>query len=168
MLDAAEIRALLRLEAHPLEGGFFVETWRGTPSLPGAELGAPGLGARSIGTAIYYLLSADTFSSMHRLRWDEVFHFYLGDPVDLLMLEPGGQGRLITLGTDLRAGQRPQLVVPAGVWQGARLAPGGRVALLGTTMAPGFDPADFETGTRAPLQAGWPAHAGAIAERSRS
>jgi uncharacterized protein len=172
MLDADEIRALLRLEAHPLEGGYFVETWRGTATVEAATLGTPGgsLGGgphRSIGTAIYYLLTADTFSSMHRLRWDEAFHFYLGDPVEMLLLEPDGEGRRITLGADLRAGERPQVIVPAGVWQGARLAKGGRVALLGTTMAPGFDAADFEIGRRAELEERWPAHAAAIAERTR-
>jgi len=168
MLDADEIRALLRLEAHPLEGGYFAETWRGAPSLSAAALGAGSRGPRAIGTAIYYLLTPDTFSAMHRLKWDEVFHFYLGDPVEMLLLEPGGGGRLVTLGTDLRAGARPQVVVPAGVWQGARLAPGGRVALLGTTMAPGFDAADFETGDGERLAAGWPGFREAIAARSRA
>jgi predicted cupin superfamily sugar epimerase len=167
MLDADKIRALLKLEAHPLEGGYFAETWRGIPDLPGELIGAPGIGRRSIGTAIYYLLTPETFSSMHRLRWDEIFHFYLGDPVEILMLGPSGEGRVATLGTDLAAGQRPQLVVPAGTWQGARLAAAGRVALLGTTMAPGFDAADFETGERALLASQWPAHAETITALTR-
>ena len=160
VLTAEEIRALLRLEAHPLEGGLFAETWRARESLDVASLraGAPAVaaGVRAAGTAIYYLLTAGAFSAMHRLRWDEVFHFYLGDPVELLVLEPGGPGRIATLGVDLRSGMRPQVVVPAGAWQGARLAAGGRVALLGTTMAPGFDPADFEIGERETLAAAWP------------
>ncbi|MEO5618872.1 MAG: cupin domain-containing protein [Candidatus Eisenbacteria bacterium] len=167
-LGAAEIRALLRLEAHPLEGGFYAETWRGSLEIPGASLGAANHGPRSIGTAIYYLFTPETGSSMHRLRWDEIFHFYLGDPVEMLLLEPGREGCVATLGTDLRAGQRPQLVVTAGVWQGARLAAGGRVALLGTTMAPGFDPADFEHGRRTELVADWPRHSAAITALTRS
>ena len=105
---------------------------------------------------------------MHRLPWDEIFHFYLGDPVELLLLDPGHAGRVATLGVDLIAGQRPQIVVPAGAWQGARLAAGGRVALLGTTMAPGFDAADFESGSRAELVAEWPEHGVAIAALTRS
>jgi predicted cupin superfamily sugar epimerase len=170
VLTADEIRALLRLEAHPLEGGLFAETWRARESLdvaalrPAAPAGAGG--SRAAGTSIYYLLTAGTFSAMHRLRWDEVFHFYLGDPVELLLLEPGGPGRIATLGVDLRSGMRPQVVVPAGSWQGARLAPGGRVALLGTTMAPGFDPADFEIGVREPLAAAWPRWREAIVART--
>ncbi len=172
MLTAEEIRALLGLEAHPLEGGFFAETWRARESLDLASLrsGAPATGAagaRAAGTAIYYLLTPDAFSAMHRLPWDEIFHFYLGDPVEMLVLEPGGPGRLATLGTDLRAGMRPQVVIPAGAWQGSRLAPGGRVALLGTTMAPGFDAADFETGDRAILAGSWPRWREAIERRTR-
>lgn len=166
MLTADEIRALLRLEAHPLEGGFFVETWRSNRTLDAAALGGAG-GARAIGTAIYYLLTPDTFSAMHRLPWDEVFHFYLGDPVEMLLLEPGLGGRFETLGPDLRGGMRPQVVVPAGVWQGSRLRTGGRVALLGTTMAPGFDPADFETADAPSLAATWPEFAEAIRRRAR-
>ncbi len=180
MLDADEIRALLNLEAHPLEGGHFAETWRGATELPagliagaapgdraGRNPGAPAGGSRPIGTAIYYLLSPGTCSAMHRLRWDEIFHFYLGDPVEMLLLGPGDEGRVVTLGTDLRAGARPQVVVPAGVWQGARLAADGRVALLGTTMAPGFDPADFEIGDPAGLAERWPGFHAEIAARAR-
>jgi predicted cupin superfamily sugar epimerase len=162
MLTAEEIRALVRLEAHPLEGGFFVETWRSR------ERAATGRGERSVGTAIYYLLTSATRSSMHRLPWDEVFHFYLGDPVEILLLEPGRAGRVVTLGADLAAGQRPQVVVPAGVWQGSVLSTGGRVALLGTTMAPGFDSGDFESGSRAALVREWPQHGAAIRARTRS
>ena len=167
MLTADHIRALLHLEPHPLEGGFFVETWRARRSVAAADFDPTAAGDRAAGTAIYYLLTAESFSTMHRLRWDEVFHFYLGDPVELLLLGPGDEGRIATLGADLAAGMRPQVVVPAGIWQGARLADGGRVALLGTTMAPGFDAADFEVGESAALMARWPAYHGAIAARTR-
>ena len=173
MLSTDEIRALLRLEAHPLEGGYFAETWRARQQLAAGTWGAAPDGPRAAGTAIYYLITPDGYSSMHRLPWDEVFHFYLGDPVEMLLLEPGGGGRVVTLGIDLAAGMRPQVVVPAGVWQGSRLAPdlslagGCRVALLGTTMAPGFDPADFESGDPVALAEGWPEFRDAIAARSR-
>jgi len=167
VLDADEIRALLRLEPHPLEGGFFVETWRSAHALSATALDPSAAGTRAAGTAIYYLLTPATLSSMHRLRWDEVFHFYLGDPVEMLLLAPGEAGRLVTLGADLAAGMRPQVIVPAGTWQGARLADGGRVALLGTTMAPGFDPADFEIGETEVLARQWPSFRDAIAARSR-
>ena len=151
MLSADALIARLGLVPHAQEGGHFVETYRSRDRI------ALGDGVtRACSTAIYYLLRPDTCSAVHRLRYDEVFHFYLGDPVEMLQLDPDGAGRVITLGTDLEAGMTPQAVVPAGTWQGSRLAPGGRVALLGTTVAPGFEPEDYETGERAALIAGWP------------
>ncbi|HEX9746987.1 MAG TPA: cupin domain-containing protein [Methylomirabilota bacterium] len=112
--------------------------------------------ARAAGTAIYYLLTPDTFSAMPRLASDEIFHFYLGDPVEMLHLHPDGSHRIILIGPNLEAGQRPQVIVPRDVWQGARLSPGGRYALLGTAVAPGFDYADYETGQRPHLLARHP------------
>jgi uncharacterized protein len=85
-----------------------------------------------------------------------VFHFYLGDPVEMLQLFPDGEGRVLVMGTDLAAGMRPQVLAPRGVWQGTRLAPGGKLALLGTTVSPGFDPADYEDGQREALIAAYP------------
>ena len=167
MLSAQEIIAALGLVPHPAEGGYFAETWRSSDSLAPSALPARYQGPRSAGTAIYYLLEPSTFSAMHRLQSDEVFHFYLGDPVEMLLLEPGGSGRLVQLGSDLSAGHRPQVIVPRGAWQGSRVAAGGRVALLGTTMAPGFDPADFEHGDRAALIKGWPAFADRIGRLTR-
>jgi predicted cupin superfamily sugar epimerase len=148
MLSVEALRALLGLVPHPVEGGYFVETYRS------AEPGARG---RSAGTAIYYLLTPDTFSAMHRLASDEIFHFYLGDPVEMLQLWPDGSHRVVVIGPDLESGQRPQVIVPRGIWQGAHLRPGGRFALLGTTVAPGFDYADYETATRPALLSTHPA-----------
>ena len=147
MITADELRALLHLEPHP-EGGYFVETYRSDESIPGGSLPDRYLKARSLGTAIYYLLTPDTFSSMHRLNSDEAFHFYMGDPVEMLQLHPDGSGTVLTLGTDIVAGMRPQVIVPRGVWQGARLLSGGRFALLGTTVSPGFEFQDYESGQR--------------------
>lgn len=148
----------LRLEPHPAEGGFFLETYRSREAAPD--------GRRALATAIYYLLRPGHVSTMHRLASDEIFHFYLGDPVEMLLLPPGGEGRLVTLGPDLESGARPQVVVPAGTWQGSALAPGGRVALLGTTVSPGFDAADFERGDAGRLVSEWPAFADAIRART--
>lgn len=154
-MTAAEIIACLGLRPLPIEGGYYRETYRADESLPASALPRyPG--ARALSTGIYYLLTPDTFSALHRLRSDELYHFYLGDPVELLLLFPDGRGERRRLGSDLRAGERPQLVVPAGAWQGSRLAPGGRVALLGTTVAPGFELADFEAGSRSLLLAAYP------------
>ncbi len=148
MITAQQIIDALRLQPHPKEGGYYVESYRSLESIPRGTLPDRYTGDRSFGTAIYYLLTPDSFSAMHRLPTDEIFHFYLGDPVEMLQLWPDGTARAIILGSDILDGMRPQLVVPAGVWQGARLRGGGRFALLGTTMAPGFDYADYETGER--------------------
>jgi predicted cupin superfamily sugar epimerase len=156
-MDVDRLIDMLGLEPHPKEGGYFRETYRSADSF---EPGHPFDGARSHGTAIYYLLTHDTFSAMHRLPGDEIFHFYLGDPVELLMLYPDGKSELVLLGPDLEH-QTVQHVVPGGTWQGSRLAAGGAWALMGTTMAPGFDYADYETGTLA-LTDAYPSRRGLI------
>ncbi len=161
-----EIIQKLHLEPHPVEGGYFRETWRSPENAPRAALerhGAP----RSVGTAIYYLLDADAVSEMHKLPGDELFHFYAGDPVEMLQLHPDGSQNLLMLGSDIGAGEQPQLCVPGGVWQGSRVLPGPHgFALLGATMAPGFDYADYQTGYRDELSARWPEAAAAIACRT--
>jgi predicted cupin superfamily sugar epimerase len=160
---AEEVIAALKLQPHPIEGGYFRETWRSREAIPADALPGHG-GVRNAGTAIYYLLTPASFSEMHRLPGDEVFHFYLGDPVRMLQLWPDGSGRERTLGPDVVAGQEPQLVVPGGVWQGSAIVPGGRhgFALLGATMAPGFDYADYRTGRRDELCERWPAFADVV------
>jgi predicted cupin superfamily sugar epimerase len=156
-MNAQRVIELLDLTPHPEEGGFFRETYRSAGSF---EPGPPFTDSRSQGTAIYYLLTPETYSALHRLPGDEIFHFYLGDPVRMLMLRPDGSHRSVLLGTSLET-MRPQHVVPGGVWQGSRLAEGGRWALLGTTMSPGFDYADYEAGTEELLDA-YPAAADSI------
>jgi uncharacterized protein len=147
-----------------VEGGHYRQTYLAT-ELIGREC-LPGRygGPRPRGSGIYYLLDDQTFSALHRLRSDEIYHFYLGQPVELLLLHPGGRDEVIVLGPDLEAGQRPQAVAPHGAWQGSRLlAPTpGAFALMGTTMAPAYDPADFELGERAALVAAYPQRADLI------
>jgi predicted cupin superfamily sugar epimerase len=147
-MTAEDVIRLLRLTPHPAEGGFFRETYRSDLEIPRASLPAAYRGPRSASTAIYYLLTPSTFSAMHRLTGDEVFHYYLGDPAEMLQLHPDGAARRVLLGTDLARGMAPQAVVPGGVWQGMRLAAGGAFALLGTTVAPGFSYDDFELAGR--------------------
>jgi uncharacterized protein len=161
MLTAERVIALLELQPLPLEGGHFHETYRAGELIERECLPPRYAGARPHGSAIYYLLRDDTFSALHRLHSDEVYHFYLGQPVELLLLYSDGHGEIFVLGPDLEAGQRMQLVVPHGVWQGSRLrsTARGHFALLGTTMAPAYDPADFELGERADLLARYPGHA---------
>ncbi len=169
MDEARRIIDALGLQPHPIEGGFFRETYRSTGRIPPSAL--PGEyrteTGRSFGTAIYYLLTSETFSEMHRLPTDEVFHLYLGGPVRMLQLFPDGNGREVLIGPDVVAGQHPQLVVPAGVWQGSRLEPGVEFALLGATMAPGFDYADYDQGHRNALVEQYPDHASLIKELTR-
>jgi predicted cupin superfamily sugar epimerase len=156
MPTAEELIALLRLQPHPREGGYFRETYRSGDVLPAAALPPHYRGQRCAGTAIYYLLTPNTCSALHRLGSDEIFHFYLGGPVRMLQLFPDGQGKEIILGPDLLQGQSVQVVVPRGVWQGSVLEPGGDFALLGCTVAPGFEYADYESAGRADLLARYP------------
>jgi predicted cupin superfamily sugar epimerase len=162
MLSADDLIARLKLQPHPREGGFFCETYRADERLPATILSTRYGGERAVSTAIYYLLRPGTCSAMHRLASDEIFHFYLGDPVEMLQLLPDGTGRTFVLGADIAAGQQPQVVAPRGVWQGSRLREGGAYALLGCTVSPGFDYADYEHGRRAPLLARYPQFAGLI------
>jgi hypothetical protein len=156
MVDIERLKSLLRLEPLPVEGGYFVQTYRSQETIPREALPARYPDARSFATGIYYLLTPDTFSALHRLRGDEIYHFYLGDPVELVQLGPDGAGSVITLGPDLFEGMQLQTVVPHGVWQGSRLRTGGRFALLGTTVAPGFEFMDCELGHRRTLLDGYP------------
>jgi uncharacterized protein len=167
---ARELIASLGLLPLPGEGGYYRQTWAAQESVAAEALPARYGQPKNLGTAIYYLLTdePDSFSAMHRLPTDEIYHFYLGDPVEMLLLLPEGASRRPILGNDVRHGQAVQLVVPRDTWQGSRLRPGGCFALMGTTMTPGFDPEDLILGERAVLQAGWPAEAQRIAELTRS
>lgn len=155
-ISADELKAKLHLEPHPREGGWFRETWKANETLRASALPARYAGRRAAGTAIYYLLEPKSFSEMHRLQSDEVFHFYLGDPVEMLQLFADGSGRRVVLGNDVAIGEWPQLIVPKGVWQGSRLVAGGQLALLGCTVSPGFEYEDYESGSRDDLVRDWP------------
>ena len=133
-LTAEELIALLDLQPLPGEGGYFRQTYVRESTGDNAPLT----------TAILYLITPDSFSGLHRLTHDELFHVYLGDPCEMVTFGDDGDVRFTTLGSDLRAGMAIQQLVPAGTWQGTRLLPGGRFALLGTTMTPGYEPAGFE------------------------
>ena len=152
-MTADDAIRLLNLQPHPVEGGFFRETYRSAATLPTHA------GRRSVSTAIYYLLKPGHVSELHVLPDDEVFHFYLGGPVRMLQLWPDGSGKEVLLGADIATGEVPQLVVPGGVWQGTRLVGDTGFALLGCTVAPGFDYADYRSASRAELTAKWPAFA---------
>ena len=149
-MNADQIKALLNLAPHPYEGGHFRRTYTSERNV---ELDR---GTRAMGTAIYYLLEPGTFSEMHTLDSDELFHFYYGDPVEMLQLWPNGESKIIILGSDLAAGHQVQHLVPAGVWQGTQLIGDGKVALLGCSVVPGFDHADYTSASSAELSEQWP------------
>lgn len=170
MMNPDDIVRLLNLEPLPDEGGLFRQTYRG-PDLPTHGLdGQRADFPRPISTAILYMLTnaPDSFSALHRLASDEVYHFYMGDPVEMILLEPTGASRLVTLGHDLSKGDHLQFVVPRGVWQGSRLAIGGRFALLGATMAPGYTQDAFELGIAQTLIQRYPSQAARIQSLVRS
>ena len=167
-MTAEEVKKLLELAPHPREGGWYVRTYEAVESVAASAFSnARYLGARRTGTAIYYLLESDTFSEMHRLKSDEVFLFYAGDAVEMLQLFSDGSGMRVVIGNDLVAGQRPQVVVERGVWQGSRLVDGGQWALLGCTVSPGFEFEDYDAGDRAELCARWPEFAEEITALTR-
>jgi uncharacterized protein len=157
MVTAQHVIERLELVPLTIEGGYFRETYRSALSLPAGVLPNEYGGNRNASTAIYYLLTPETFSAIHCVKSDEIFHFYAGDAVEMLQLWPNGSGRVVFISNDLDAGYEPQLIVPAGVWQGCRLAHGGHWALMGCTVAPGFDYADFALGNRSQLIASYPA-----------
>jgi predicted cupin superfamily sugar epimerase len=164
---ARALIAELGLAPHP-ERGYYVETYRAPLLVEGAGVPLPHGGPRAASTAIYFLvtrLAPATF--LHRLRSDEVFHLYDGGPADLLLLRDGQPGEVARLGRDVAAGERPQLVVPAGTWFAVELAPEATHALFGCTVAPGFDFADFELARGPELAARFPTHAARIARMTR-
>ena len=159
-----EVMELLKLRPLPEEGGFFVETYRSVENVDARQFQRGHGGKRSLSTAIYYLVTPASFSALHKVPGDEMFHFYLGDPIEMFELHPEGSARSLVLGPDIRAGMTLQHVVPGGVWQGCRLVAGGEYALLGTTMAPGFDYGDFVKASRDELTRKYPEHAKIIRE----
>jgi len=168
-LTADQIITLLELAPLPVEGGYFRRTYYADERIPTTALPPRYPSPRRFGGGIFYLLTdePDCFSALHRLATDEVYHFYLGDPVELLLLHPDGGTQRVILGSGLLAGQQVQVVVPRGIWQGARLQPGGRWALMGTTMAPAYEPDDYVHGEREVLMAQYPAEADAIRRLTR-
>jgi hypothetical protein len=136
---------MLELKPLEIEGGFFRQTYRSDETVAVSALPQRYGGGRVLGTAIYYLLTPQVHSRLHRLKSDEIFHFLLGDPVEMLQLRPDGTSAVTAIGPDLAAGEQLQVVVARGTWQGSLLRPGGRWALMGVTVAPGFDYADYES-----------------------
>jgi predicted cupin superfamily sugar epimerase len=161
MNSPAELIGLLGLIRHP-EGGWYRETYRSPETVATDGLPPRFGGKRAFSTAIYFLLERGDFSSLHRLKSDEVWHFYAGTSLTVRTISPAGDASSFILGNDLTRGEVFQAVVPDGFWFGAEVTGEGSYSLVGCTVAPGFDFADFELGIRAKLLELWPAHSDLI------
>jgi predicted cupin superfamily sugar epimerase len=163
--SAAYWKKTLALECHP-EGGWFVESYRSGESISPSALPERYGGARAFSTAIHFLLEGGGFSALHRLKSDEMWHFYSGDPLLIHIITSAGVHETILLGSDPGKGQRFQAVVPAGCWFGAECE--GGYSLVGCTVAPGFDFSDFEMASRDLLSEMFPHHAALIGRLTRA
>lgn len=161
---AAELIVSLGLTRHP-EGGWYRETYRAGGAIPDTLLPDRAGGERSFSTAIYFLLERGDISALHRIRSDELWHFYGGAPLIVHLITPEGSYCSLTLGSDPTTGATFQGVVPAGCWFGAETT--GDYSLVGCTVAPGFDFADFEMGCRSGLLSRFAAHASIIRRLTR-
>ncbi len=155
-MNPQEIIDYLQLEPLPVEGGYYRQTHRADEIIDKRHFRTDYQEDKALYTAIYYLLTPDTQSALHWLPTDEIFHFYLGDPVTMLNLFGDGTSELITLGQDLLKGHHVQYKVPEKTWQGSFLRSGGSFALMGTTMSPGFDFSDFRPADQQTLVAQYP------------
>jgi hypothetical protein len=147
-LTAEEVIKKLELSPLPDEGGYYRQTYKSDMEFPTNGFGIDSNSMRRISTAIYFLETPDGFSALHRVMSDEVYHFYAGDPVEMIQIDDSGVLSRFILGSDILNNQSPQLVVPKGKWQASRLKAGGRWALMGSTVAPGFEFEDFELADR--------------------
>ena len=154
----------------PAEGPWLTVTYRSEDLLDAKSLPSRYQGSRVAGTAIYAVQTKEDFSAMHKLATDEIWHFYGGHPLEMLLLYPDGHGQIVVIGSDVVKGQHPQFVVPRDVWQGSRPmgAEPETYSFFGNTLAPGFEFDDFEMGYRDELQEKYPEFASYIARLTRA
>ena len=166
-MTAEELVSKLSLLPHP-EGGYYRETYRAKGEIPEETLGTSFTGPRNYSTAIYFLLTAGNFSAFHKVRQDEMWHFYLGSPIELFEITESGELIRTLIGNDLDKAQQLQYVVKGGRWFASRVLPGsGEFSLAGCTVAPGFDFRDFEMANRVELLRKFPGHSQIIREMTR-
>ncbi len=156
----------LNLQPHP-EGGYFKETYRAAESIPAEALPTRFSGNRSFSTAIYYLLQQGDYSAFHRINSDECWHFYAGQTLLIHIIENNGKYHVVKLGADINASETFQFVVPAAAWFAAEPAKNSMFALVGCTVAPGFDFADFEMADKQFLLSAFPQHSNIITRLCR-
>jgi predicted cupin superfamily sugar epimerase len=166
MLTQEQLINKLNLEKHP-EGGYFRETYRSQISIPQSSLPSGFHSNRSLSTCIYFMLTSDEFSAFHKVNQDEAWHFYLGHPITLHMISPEGDYSKINIGNDFTADETPQFIVPAHYWFAAEVEDNNAFALVGCTVAPGFDFEDFELAEGQQLQNEFPEHSEVIHRLTR-
>ena len=152
-----ELITHFHLHPHP-EGGWYAQSYRSTESIPAAALPERFTGDRLFSTAIYFLLEQGNFSAFHRIKSDECWHFYSGDPLEIFILHNDGSLQVVTLGSSIEKGHHFQFVVPANCWFSSRPAAESRYCFVGCTVAPGFDFTDFEMANAATLSKEYPSH----------
>ena len=169
-MRAADVIRILNLEKLEPEGGFFRQAYKSKDqtTVPFGNAGAPIL--RSVLTSIYYMVTSSSFSALHKLKSDEVYHYYMGGRIELTLIDPNGSLRKVVLGPRIEEGDHLQVVVEKDVWQGCRILPGDNAewALVGTTVAPGFEFDDFSLGGREDLTKKFPQHRDLIQSLTRA
>ena len=161
-LTAEKIIKLLNLQQHPLEGGYYCRTFSDTLRIKTAD-GSD----RRASTCIYYLITPEQFSELHMLSSSEIFHFYMGDPVEMIQIDSKGHLTKFELGSDIVKGQKPQVIVPPNTWQGVRLIGDGKFALFGCSTVPGFEFKDYISAERQNLCEHFPQHKKLIEQFTR-
>ncbi len=157
MISQQSIIEALNLQPHP-EGGFFKETYRSQGEIPKEDLPQMFNGKRNYATGIYFLISSDAFSAFHKVNQDEMWHFYLGSPITLHQINPKGDYQKIIIGSDIFSNQQLQYTVPGNCWFAAEVEAKNGFALVGCTVSPGFDFADFNLASRGELISTFPQH----------
>ncbi len=160
------IASKLEMKPHP-EGGFYKETYRSIGVIPQESISENFSGDRNYCTAIYFLLTSENFSAFHRIKQDEIWHFYDGSPLYVHVITPKGKYTRYVVGIDLNQGELPQLVVPDGCWFASSVKNPGAHSLVGCTVAPGFDFEDFELASRGDLIQEFPEHKEIISKYTR-
>ena len=166
MITAEQLIQQYGLQSHP-EGGWYKETYRSTETIPSNALPVRFSGDKVFSTAIYFLLEAGNFSAFHKIKSDECWHFYAGDPLLVYVIQHNGTLDIITLGNNVANGELFQYVVPANCWFASKPAPKSRFSLAGCTVSPGFDFADFELADVKTLSKTYPQHTGIIQQLCR-
>ncbi|MEM8847784.1 MAG: cupin domain-containing protein [Bacteroidota bacterium] len=166
MSKIQELIHRFNLEPHP-EGCYFRETYRSNGHIESSALPNAYVGKRNYSTCIYFLLTSDTFSAFHRIKQDEIWHFYQGSSIRLHLISEEGEYTKVTIGTDFESDQVPQFVVPGGFWFAAEVMEIDSFSFVGCTVSPGFDFQDFELPSRKKLLGKFPQHRKVIERLTR-